>query len=110
KLYKQYVRPVLEYGSVVTSLASRTSVGRLQVVQNAALRVALRARRRTRIADLHSRSNVETIDDRLMKLRQKAVQRFGDSQSIKSLEFQQSIMSKGSNNLVVGPAAEGHRV
>ncbi|GFO48819.1 non-ltr RNAse hi domain of reverse transcriptases [Plakobranchus ocellatus] len=51
-IYVSFIRPVLEYGNPVLNLASRTSLGKLDRVQNAALRLALGALRSTPIAIL----------------------------------------------------------
>src|SRR5579872_5240022 len=77
-LYKQYIRPVLEYGNVVTCEAGKTYLNQLQVVQNAALRTALRAPKWTKISDLHERARIVPLADRLRSLQCKAMQRYGD--------------------------------
>jgi hypothetical protein len=87
-LYKQYIRPVLETGSVITACTCKSNLHRLQTVQNAALRTALRAPWRTRIEDLHRQAKIPMVADRLMELRGKAIARFGDSENVKALEFQ----------------------
>jgi len=92
-LYKQYVRPVLETGSVITACATKSSIQRLQLVQNAALRTALRAPRRTRILDLHGRAGIQMIAERLMDLRRNAITRFGDSDNVQALEFQRLLQT-----------------
>ena len=93
KLYKQYIRPVLETGYVVTSRCHRTNLRRLQLVQNTALRTALRAKRRTRIEDLHRDANIVPIAERLERLRERAIVRFGDSEGIQSLENFKALLS-----------------
>ena len=52
-LYKQYVRPILEYGNAGIADAAKSNVALLQRVQNSALRTSLRVPRRTRISKLH---------------------------------------------------------
>lgn len=87
-LYKQYIRPVLETGSVCTAEACTSAVDMLQRIQNSAMRMALRAERRTRISRLHSLSKLEPIQVRLKRLRAGAVRRFGQSALIERLERQ----------------------
>ena len=93
KLYKQYIRPVLETGYVATCNATGNNLARLQRVQNAALRTALRVPYGTRITDLHATAKVELLSDRLSSMRHKAVNRYGKSECIKSLEFQRYVLS-----------------
>ncbi|GFN95950.1 reverse transcriptase-like protein [Plakobranchus ocellatus] len=51
-IYVSFIRPVLEYANPVLNLASRTSLEKLDRVQNAALRLVLGAPRSTPIAIL----------------------------------------------------------
>ena len=92
-LYKQFIRPVLETGSVITARTSKSNLHKLQLVQNAALRTALRAPRRTRIEDLHAQAKIPMVADRLAELRRKAIVRFGDSENLKALEFQRLLQT-----------------
>jgi hypothetical protein len=78
-LYKQYIRPVLEYGNVILADAPAKRLNAMQIIQNGALRTALRKRRRTRIVDLHEEAVMETIKERLLRLQLQAVRRFGNS-------------------------------
>ena len=93
QLYKQYIRPVLETGSVLTARTHKTNLLCLQQVQNAALRVALRAPSRTKIEDLHRQAEIQMIPDRLNELRRKAIARFGDSEAVHALEFQRLLQT-----------------
>ena len=93
RLYKQYVRPILETGCVVTSMTCATNVMKLQRIQNSALRVVLRAQRKLPVTNLYTEAKIEMLADRLMKLRLKAITRFGNSESIKVLEVQWSLLA-----------------
>ena len=93
KLYKQYIRPVLEYGNVAISKAAKSNLASLQRVQNAALRTALHGTRWSKIADLHEQANIEPVTDRLIRRRCKAIERFGDSELVKSLAIQRALLS-----------------
>ena len=88
-LYKQYIRPIVDYGNVVTANAPKTSLGLLQRVQNAALRTALNTERRTRIKTLHRLGRIQPIAKRLKSLREKAIGRFGDSHLMKEMTILQ---------------------
>ena len=93
KLYKQYIRPVLESGYVTTSKACPASLMILQRIQNAALRTALRAESWSKITALHELAKMEPLTDRLRRLRCKAEARYGQSELIKSLNTQKSLLS-----------------
>ena len=60
-LYKQYVRPVMEYGNAGVADAAKSHLALLQRVQNSALRISLRVPRRTRIAKLRKLARMEPI-------------------------------------------------
>ena len=93
KLYKQYVRPVLETGYVATCKAPTCNLARLQRVQNAALRTALRAPMRSNIPDLHDTAGLDMLADRLRSMHRKAKVRYGNSDCIQSLELQRLLLS-----------------
>ena len=94
-LYKQYVRPVLEYGSAGIAEAAKSSLACLQRVQNSALRTSLRLPRRTRIKKLHKLARMDPLPRRLRSLQSRAVTRFGASKLMESLRLQQCLMDKG---------------
>jgi hypothetical protein len=57
--YKTYTRPILEYASPVwSSMISKTNMGELQIVQNAALRVSTGQTKDTNIQYLHDETLV----------------------------------------------------
>ena len=64
--YKAVMRPALEYASSIWSpLASSTSINKLQVMQNAALRTATRCTQDTNIQHLHDETLTLPIDEHL---------------------------------------------
>jgi len=93
-LYKQYVRPVLEYGNAGIADASKSNLALLQRVQNSALRTSLRVPRRTRISKLHKLARMDPVPKRLRSLQSRAVARFGASPLMKSLRLQQGLLGK----------------
>jgi hypothetical protein len=107
-LYKQYIRPVMEYGSASIARAKKSNLALLQRVQNSALRTALRVPRRTRVSKLHRLANVDPIPKRLRSLRGKAVSRFGASNLMESLRTQQFLLQKP-DYLVKGLASDQAR-
>ena len=61
RIYKTYVRPVLEYGAIVILSAAQVHLEKLQKVQNKALRIAFRKPIHTQITDLHETAGIEPI-------------------------------------------------
>jgi hypothetical protein len=82
KLYRQYIRPVLEYGAIVTVAASKPQIERLQKVQNYALRVALNLPMFTRIEDLHLAANIVPVEQRLTELGQNCIKRLKNNSDL----------------------------
>ena len=64
KLYKSYVRPVLEYGSIAFVAAPKMQLERLQRVQNDALRICLKLPKYIRIKLLHDYASMLSLDER----------------------------------------------
>ena len=81
KLYVCFIRPILEYGAVLTAGVSKTNMKKLQVVQNNALRLALNNPRKgkTRITSLHERAGIDMIETRLINLKNKSLARYEGS-------------------------------
>jgi hypothetical protein len=84
-LYKSYIRPVLETGSICTALANKSSLNKLQVAENMALRCATRLYGRISSEELHRSANIQPLHERLQNLRDNAKTRFGNSKIIKIL-------------------------
>ena len=64
--YKAVMRPALEYASFIwLPLASSTSIDKLQVLQNAALRTATRYTQDTNIQHLHQETLIHPIHEHL---------------------------------------------
>ena len=62
-IYKVIIRPIMFYACPIWGgVAAKTYIDMHQIVQNKCLSLALHARRRTRIVDLHKRTNIEHID------------------------------------------------
>ena len=68
KLYKIYIRPVIEYGSIAFSTAPKTQLIRLEQIQNEAIRISLRLPRYIRKSLLNQYASIQSIDDRLLRL------------------------------------------
>ena len=86
QFYTQFVRPVLENGYAFTANAKPASIQHLNVVQNFALRVILRADKRTRILDMEEAAGIPPIQERLIQLRDNASERYKGSSLLNLLE------------------------
>ena len=89
RLYKTYIRPLLEYGSIAFIAAPDEQINRLQIIQNAALRLCLRLPSYIRINLLHEYSSIETVKTRLKELNTKLLHTMArnnpDVKNIKSI-------------------------
>jgi len=67
-LYKMCARPALLYAAPVWAAAPRTYLDKLQIVQNKFLCIALNVPYGTRIIDLHTKAEIESIDDIIARM------------------------------------------
>lgn len=86
RLYQQYVRPSLEYGAVVTAGACRAAIYRLELVERAAMRIAVHPPPRTRITSLYDQTGLQPLPERLAMLRESTVARIGSTPGVQELE------------------------
>ena len=72
-LYKALVRPILEYPAPLLVNSAKSSIHKLQLVQNKALRFIYNVKWNdfTTTDSLHKRANILTIQDRLKQLNNK---------------------------------------
>ena len=68
RLYKIYIRSIIEYGSFSFICAPKIFISKLQKIQNEALRVCLRLPSYIRVSLLHEYASLETLDDRMLML------------------------------------------
>ena len=61
KIYTSYIRPKLTYGIAAVASAAETRITSISRIQNAALRVALGARKSSPIAALHIEANIPPL-------------------------------------------------
>ena len=71
RLYKTYVRPLIEYGCLATLTARDESVKKFQKVQNDFIRVCLNLPRYIRTTLLHEAACLETVKERMIFLGRK---------------------------------------
>ena len=74
KLYKTYILPLLEYGSIAFLAAPISHLEKLQKVQNEGIRICLGLPRYIRINLLHECAGLDKVEDRLKKLNQRLLQ------------------------------------
>jgi len=67
-LYKMCARATLLYAAPVWAAAPRTHLQKLQVVQNKFLRTVLNVAKNTRIEDLHTIADIESIDEVMSRM------------------------------------------
>ena len=67
KLYKTYILPLVEYGSIAFIAAPKLSIDKLQKLQNEAIRICLGLPKYIRIDLLHEYAGLQTIRQKLEK-------------------------------------------
>jgi hypothetical protein len=98
QLYKQFIRPVLESGSVATAKAKNGAIHKLEIVERRALRAVLQVGRYTRNEDLYALTGIVPIKERNAELRRNAIQRFGYSKGIQELKQLKELMGAESED------------
>ena len=73
QLYKQYVRPVLEYGAIAFLSAPKTTLEKIQLVQNKAIKIAYRLPWCTSTRKIHQLAEIEPIKNRFQSLANKFI-------------------------------------
>ena len=70
-LYKMYIRPLFEYGSIAFLTSSNTNINKLQKLQNSAIRSACYLPTYINKKILHSVAQIPTLSQRLLELNTK---------------------------------------
>ena len=73
QLYKQYVRPVLEYGAIALLSAPKTTLEKIQLVQNKAIKIAYRLPWCTSTRKIHQLAEIEPNKNRFQSLAKKII-------------------------------------
>ena len=73
QLYKQFVRPVLEYGAIALLSAPKTTLEKIQLVQNKANKIAYRLPWCTSTRKIHQLAEIEPIKNRFKSLANKVI-------------------------------------
>ena len=73
QLYKQYVRPVLEYGAIALLSAPKTTLEKIQLVQNKAIKIAYCLPWSTSTRKIHQLVEIEPVKNRFQSLASKFI-------------------------------------
>ena len=73
RLYRSYVRPILEYGSMAFLAAPKMQLDRLQKIQNDAIRICLKLPKYIRIELLHEYASMMPVTNRLAIFNKKLI-------------------------------------
>ena len=91
-LYKMWIRPIALYGAPAYYSAAKTHINKIQVIQNSALRVALRRTRRTHIEDLHQEGSLSLLKAEAVRSSHRFMEKKVDDSSIQRLLLEHKIM------------------
>ena len=91
-LYKMWIRPIALYGAPAYYSAAKTHINKIQVIQNSALRIALRRNRRSHIADLHEEGCLIPLRDEAVRSSHRFMEKKADDGSIQRLLVEHRIM------------------
>ena len=79
QIYKQYVRPIFEYGSLSTITASDYIISQIQRLQNKFIRLALRLPKYIFTKLLHDSTGLPYVKDRLLSSATKSLDRIAQN-------------------------------
>ena len=79
QVYKQYVRPIFEYGSLSTITASDHIISKIQRLQNKFIRLALRLPKYICSKLLHDSTGLSYVKDRLLSCANKSLYRIAQN-------------------------------
>ena len=91
-LYKMWIRPIALNGAPAYFSAAKTHINKIQVIQNSALRVALRRTRRTHIEDLHQEGSLSLLKAEAVRSSHRFMEKKVDDSSIQRLLLEHKIM------------------
>ena len=91
-LYKMWIRPIALYGAPAYYHAAKTHINRIQVIQNAALRVALRKNRRTHIEELHEEGSLILLKAKAVRSSHRFIEKKVDNSLIQRLLVEHRII------------------
>ena len=90
--HRMWLRPIAPYGAPAYYSAAKTHINRIQVIQNSALRVALRRNRRTHIEDLHEEGSLVPLHAEAPRSSHRFMEKKVDDSLIQRLLIEHRIM------------------
>ena len=87
-----WIRPIALYGAPAYYSAAKTHINKIQVIQNSALRVALRRTRRTHIEDLHQEGSLTLLKAEAVRSSHRFIEKKVDDSLIQRLLIEHRIM------------------
>ena len=91
-LYKMWIIPIALYDTPAYYSAAKTHINKIQIIQNSALRVALRRTRRTHIEDLHQEGSLILLKAEAVRSSHRFMEKKIDERSIQKLLIEHKIM------------------
>ena len=91
-LYKMWIRPIALYGAPAYYSAAKTHINKIQVIQNSALRIALRRTRRTHTEDLHQEGSLTPLKAEAVRSSHRFIEKKVDDSLIQRLLIEHRIM------------------
>ena len=91
-LYKMWIRPIALYGAPAYYSAAKTHINKIQVIQNSALRIALRRTRRTHIEDLRQEGSLTPLKAEAVRSSHRFIEKKVDNSLIQRLLIEHRIM------------------
>ena len=91
-LYKMWIRPIALYGAPAYCSTAKTHINKIQVIQNSALRVALRRTKRTHIEDLHQEGSLILLKAEAVRSSHRFMEKKIDGSLIQRLLIEHKIM------------------
>ena len=90
QIYKQCVRPIFEYSSLLTITTSNTIISEIQRLQNKFIRLALRLPKYISVKQLHDSSGLPYVKDRLLSCATRTLERISKNPLVEeSISFNQ---------------------
>ena len=91
-LYRMWTRPIEFYGAPAYCSAANTHINKIQVIQNLALRRALRRNRRSHITDLHEEGCLIPLKDETVRSSHRFMDKKEDDSLIQRLLIEHRLM------------------
>ena len=93
-LYKQFIRPVMEYGAVTTAGACKSAITQLEVTERRALRFALRPLPGISNSELYGLAGITPLGERLKEAADRAISKYGRNRMTVALETTKATLSR----------------